>query len=46
MDGREFCSMKPMLLSIDGASVRVRQRLIADEKARAPAGGPKLARTA
>ena len=50
MDGREFWSMKPMLLSIDGASVRVRrrlERLIIAEKAQAgvPAG-PMLARTA
>ena len=50
MGEREFWSMRPMLLSIDGASARVRrrlERLIADEKAGATTpAGPLLARTA
>lgn len=48
MGEREFWSMKPVLLSIDGASARVRrrlERLIAAEQAGA-AAGPILARTA
>ena len=50
MGDSEFWSLKPMLLSIDGASVRVRrrlERLIAAENARVAAtAGPVLARTA
>ena len=50
MGEREFWSLRPMLLSIDGASARVRrrlERLIAAETATAATrGGPLLARTA
>ncbi len=50
MSDRDFWSLRPMLLPIDGASARVRrrlERLIAAEQAGAAApAGPKLARTA
>ena len=49
MGEREFWSLRPMLLSIDGASARVRrrlERLISADAARASAADLKLAQTA